>query len=130
MLPEKLEAELVKYCKKMDHNYFGLRRRDVRTLAWQLAMRNNIDHPFSNEKAGKKWLKLCLQRHPELRFRQPQAISVARAQAFTEENVAKFFSILKPELEKVQFRPNRVFNVDETGITVVQHRLQQVSTLS
>ena len=56
-LGDQMESELVEYCKLMDQRYFGLKLRDVRQLAFQLAVRNNLDHPFSVSKgvAGKKW---------------------------------------------------------------------------
>lgn len=128
VLPKFLEEELANYCVLVDQRYFGLRRRDIRSLAYQLAIRNGLKHPFSSEKtsAGKKWLRCFLRRHPMLSFRKPQSITVARAQAFTRENVNRFFDILKPELEKIEYRPNRVFNVDETGVTVVQHTPEKV----
>ena len=130
ILPDYLEEELVKYCVVMDERFFGLRRSDIRRMAFQLAIRNNLKHPFStlSKQAGKKWLKGFLLRHPELSFRKPQNISVARVQAFTKENINRFFDILRPELNKINHRPHRVFNVDETGITVVQHAPQKVSS--
>ena len=97
-------------------------------MAFDLALRNNIPNPFSKKHhtAGKKWLRGFMRRHPELSYRRPQRISVARAQSFTAENVAQFFSVLKPELEKINFKPSRIFNCDETGITIVQHSSQRV----
>lgn len=128
-LPVHIENDLVKYCTVMDQKYFGLSRRDLKKLAFQLAVRNNISSfRFSRDKqsAGKKWLRNFLIRHPQLSFRCPQLISIARAQGFTKENVDAFFQILKPELDKVGHRSNRVFNVDETGITTVQHKSSKV----
>ena len=40
----------------------------------------------------------------------------------------RYFSILKTELEKINFDPSKIFNVDETGITVVQHKATRVVT--
>ena len=126
---EGFEEELVEYCLEMDRTFYGLRRRDVRKMAYQLAILNKLKHPFSIEAkmAGKKWLQKFLRRHPQLSFRKPQLISMARVQAFTKENVGLFFNLLKPQLEKIQFRAHRIFNCDETGITVVQHAPQDVS---
>ncbi len=123
-----LEKELVQYCLDMDAGYYGLRRRDIKSMAFQLALRNRIPHPFSttSKMAGKKWLKGFLRHHPELRFRKPQSITMARVQAFTKENVDRFFSVLKPELQKIKFASDRVFNCDETGVTIVQHKPEDV----
>lgn len=124
ILSKELEDELVDYCLQMESSYYGLTSRDLRRMAFQLAMRNNIPHPFSAEKesAGRKWQRLFFKRHPALVFRKPQPLSLARIQGFTKENVDNFFSILKPELEKVKSSAARVFNVDETGVTTVQHK--------
>lgn len=124
----ELEAELVTYCKDMENHYYGLTLNDLRRMAFQLAIRNNVAHPFSFGKktAGRKWLRLFLQRHPTLSTRTPQSLSLARVQGFNEESVKLFFSILKPELDRIQFNPVKVFNVDETGITVVQHKVRKI----
>jgi hypothetical protein len=52
ILPGHIESELVKYCIEMDARYYGLRRNDVKRMAFQLAIRHGIQHPF------------CLQRQP------------------------------------------------------------------
>lgn len=125
----ELEKKLVAYCKEMEANFFGLTRADIKLMAYQLALRNNIPHPFSKKTntAGRKWLSLFLKRNSsELSIRTPQSLSRARIIGFNETNVKKFYSILKPELEKIKYNPSRTFNVDETGITVVQSKNIQV----
>lgn len=124
ILPVELEDELVEYCMNMECSYYGLTARDLKRMAFQLAIRNNIANPFSKDKksAGRKWLRLFFKRHPALSLRKPQPLSLARIQGFSKDNVDKFFNVLKPELEKVKFSAARVFNVDETGVTTVQHK--------
>ncbi|CAH1997168.1 unnamed protein product [Acanthoscelides obtectus] len=58
-LTNELEEALVEYALEMERRYFGLRASDVRRLAFQLAIRNGLKHPFScrSAAAGKKWLK-------------------------------------------------------------------------
>lgn len=131
VLPTELEEELVKYCLQMEKNYYGVTASDLKRMAYQLANRNNIPHPFSlaKKKAGKKWMKLFMARHPELSFRQPESLSRARVQGFTAENVKTFFNLLKPEMQKINFNPNKVFNVDETGISTVQHKVRKILTV-
>jgi hypothetical protein len=53
-LSNELETELAKYCQIMDERRFGLRRRDIRVLAYQVAVKNNIQHPFSGCKGMSK----------------------------------------------------------------------------
>lgn len=115
----------------MDATYFSFRRHVIKRLAFQLTLRKNLHHPFNvtSKMAGKKWLRGFLKRHSEMQFRKPQSITIARAQNFTRENVEKFFGILKLELQKIHFKGNRIFNVDETGITTVQHAPESVLTV-
>lgn len=115
----------------MDQQYFGLRLKDIRYLAFELALRNNLNHPFTKSRiiAGKKWLNGFLRRHPTLSIRTPQSISAARIKGFTKENVDKFFDIYESGLAKIKYSPNRVYNVDETGITVVQHKHSKIISM-
>jgi hypothetical protein len=53
-------------------------------------------------------------------------VSAARIHDFSQENVNQFFSILEPEMANIKFSPNRIFNVDETGITIEQHKSSKV----
>lgn len=56
ILPENVEADLTNYCKKMDKRFYGLRLTDIKHMAFQLAISNNLKHPFSvnKESAGRK----------------------------------------------------------------------------
>jgi len=131
VLPSDLEDKLVEYCITLDQRYYGLRRQDIKSMAFQLAIRNGLQHPFNQEKstAGKKWLRSFLKRHPVLSLRTPEGISAARVKGFTSENVARFFDIYESEVGKVNHQAHRIFNVDETGITTVQHRRSKVVSL-
>nr|CAH7729982.1 unnamed protein product [Callosobruchus chinensis] len=85
VLSEELEKKLVEYLI-MDKNYFGLTRRDVRSVAYQLAKQNNIPNSFSlnHQTAGKDWLKRFLKRHERiLSVRKPTGTSLARAVGFS-----------------------------------------------
>ena len=100
-------------------------------MAFQLATRNNLKHPFKQEKseAGKKWLRSSLKRHPVVSMRTPEDISAARVKGFTSENIGRFFDIYESELRKVNHPVRRTFSVDETGITTVQHRHSKVVSM-
>ena len=56
VLPSELENKLVEYCIIMDQCYFVLRRQDIKRMAFQLAIRNDLKHSFNqeNSEAGKK----------------------------------------------------------------------------
>jgi hypothetical protein len=102
----------------MEAMLYGLTTRSIRSLAYQIAVRNNIVHHFNNETklVGWHWLHSFLKRN-NLSLRSPEATSAARAQVFNREAVGSFFDILKSLQEKHNFPPSRIFNVDETGIT-------------
>ena len=123
---EKLSSQ---YCVDMDNNFFGLRRSDVKSMAFQLAIKNNTFHPFQNEEAGRKWFKGFMRRNAHLSLRTPRATSHARVLGFSVENVNQFFNLYEIEFEKVKRQPHRIYNVDETGICVVQHKISKVLTL-
>jgi hypothetical protein len=74
-------------------------------------------------------MELFMKRHPELSLRKPQAVSTARVKGFNCKNVSVLFSILETEMEKIKFSPNRLFNIDETGITVVHHKTSKLISL-
>jgi hypothetical protein len=97
-------------------------------MAFQLAIRNGLKHPFNqeNSEAGKKQLQSFLQRHPVLSTRIPEGISAAQVKRFTSENVARFFDIYETELRKVNQPVHRIFNADATWITTIQHRHSKV----
>nr|CAH7767143.1 unnamed protein product [Callosobruchus chinensis] len=113
---KELENDLVKYALAMEQRFYGLRSGDMKRMAFQLAFRNKIPHPFNG-------------RHPQLSMRTPQGMSAARVKSFTPEKVSGFFDLYEPEYNKIQNPSQRVFNVDETGITIVQHKHSKVISL-
>jgi len=62
---------------------------DVMHLAYQLAERNEIKNQFCkrNEKAGRKWLKNFIRRHPGISVRSPEVLSLSSERGFTPESV-------------------------------------------
>jgi hypothetical protein len=100
MLPEELESALAENCVIMKERFYGLRSTDIRRMAFQLVLKTNLSHPFSQQKGagGKKWFKNFLWHHPSLSFRKPQAVSGARVKGFCRENVKEFLNMLFQEL--------------------------------
>lgn len=128
VLGEVLEAKLVQYCLNMDQKFYGLRKSDLRGMAFQLAKRNGIASPFNKETsaAGLKWMRAFLKRHPELSIRSPQSMSKARIEGFNRETVGLFFDLYEQEYSKFVAAPHRIYNVDETGVTIVPHKRQPI----
>jgi len=107
----------------MERKFFGLTMADVMRLAYQLAVRNGIKNQFCkrNEKAGRKWLKNFLRRHPQISVRTPEGLPLSKARGFTPES-AHSFLIYEPAMDTTEHNPARLYNCDETGFTIVQHK--------
>lgn len=117
------EKELAEYTEHSAKIYYGLTTSDLRKLAFQFAMANNISVPDNwKEKdiASKDWLFGFLKRHQALSVRTPEATSIGRATAFNRHNVSQFFNNLGQVYDKYKFQIQDVYNMDETGLTTVQ----------
>ncbi|KAL0829616.1 hypothetical protein ABMA28_003122 [Loxostege sticticalis] len=90
-----------------------------------MAIVNNIKIPDSwrlEKMAGYEWLLSFRSRHQDLTLKKPEACSLARATAFNEEAVKKFFCNLKEVMQRHPSFGNgcRVYNLDETATTTIQ----------
>ncbi|KAL4231331.1 hypothetical protein ACF0H5_008910 [Mactra antiquata] len=58
-LPEMIEVELRAHVVSMEKRMFGLQMRDVQRLAFDVADKSGVEHPFNKEKriAGKDWVQ-------------------------------------------------------------------------
>ncbi|KAB0790622.1 hypothetical protein PPYR_14936 [Photinus pyralis] len=101
---------------------FGLTSKEVQELAFQLANKNGFAHKFNidKQKAGQEWLNGFLKRNRDISLRKPEATSAARAQAFNRPQVEKFFNTYDGLLACHKYAPNRIYNVDESGLSTVQ----------
>lgn len=119
-LPTEIETELVEYSKKLDKIFYGLSTTDLRQIAFQIATKNDIKHPFSNDSstAGRGWLRRFSNRHPEVtvKIHRPSA----KYLEYNLKYVTKFYSNLKALLNTISSSPNRIFNVDESGLLITQ----------
>jgi hypothetical protein len=68
LLSPEAKNDLPEKCLLIERMFFGLTVADAMRLAYQLAVRNGIKNEFCkrNEKAGRKWVKNFLCRHPEI----------------------------------------------------------------
>nr|CAI5823692.1 unnamed protein product [Callosobruchus analis] len=131
VLGDELENILISYCLEMEKRFYGLRTKDVKKMAFLLAERNGLPHPFTekNHSAGWKWLRSFMKRHPQLSFRRPQPTSMGRIKGFKKDKVDEFFDIFEPLMEIIKHSPNKLYNCDETGLTIVQHKTSKVLAL-
>ncbi|CAG5020091.1 unnamed protein product [Parnassius apollo] len=59
-------------------------------------------------------------------MRRPTGTSFARAFGFSKEKVDAFSDLLEEVYTKGNYTPNRIYNVEESGLTVVQTKIPQV----
>ena len=110
------------------HWFFGITRRDLRKLAYDVAERNGIAHSFSNKEqlVGWDWVKGFQSRHPIISLRIPEVTSAARARGFNKVVVSKHFENLSLVMDKYKFEPSRIWNVDESGLTTVPSKNSKI----
>jgi len=86
MLPYNLEEELVSYCLMMERKFFGLTTKSIKRRAFELAIQNGLVRPFPVQqgRAGWKWPRKFMCRHPRLRLHKPQATSAARVKGLAK----------------------------------------------
>ena len=104
---------------------FGLSRQElIMHLAFQIVEQSGVKHPFRNGTAGRKWFKSFRSRHPNLTLRTPEALSYARAKSVNARIIEDFFAKLGAVYARLNLynKPMQVFNVDECGVNVTQHR--------
>lgn len=117
------ESVLAKYLIRCADIYFGLPIKEVRTLACELAVKYELKTPstwIQNDVAGEEWFRSFMARNYELSVRVAQATSLSRATSFNRTNVNAFYDNLQIVLDRDQFEPQDIYNVDETGVTTVQ----------
>jgi len=59
--------------------FYGLTKSDLKSMAFQLAERNHLHHPFKNDRAGDQWVADFIWKHQNLSLRTPETTSIARS---------------------------------------------------
>nr|CAI5854507.1 unnamed protein product [Callosobruchus analis] len=81
---------------------------------WEATLLNS-----EKQEPGKDWVQGFLSRHPELSIRKPESTSAARAAGFNKQAVDHFFNFLGKVYDEHKLSPDRIYNCDETGVSVV-----------
>lgn len=126
------ERDLVEYILKCVNHYYGLSINELKELAYQLAEKLKIEYPagWKDEmKAGRKWYRKFMTRHPELTLRTPEQTSMNRVKAFSRPNVDKFFGNFSRLLEEHKFDATSIYNMDESGFSTVPTKIGKVIAL-
>ncbi|KAJ4439318.1 hypothetical protein ANN_07440 [Periplaneta americana] len=98
------EEEIANHLKVLANMFYGLSPPDLCRAAYEFAERNGIKHNFNKDScmAGRDWLNGFLQRNPTISVRKPEATSMSQV------------------MDKYNFSPVNIYNIDETGIGTVQ----------
>ena len=125
------EDKLAEYAIEMCDRGFGLQFEDLMRLAYVIVERSGRPHPFQNGMAGRGWMDGFRRRHPKITLRTPQSLSYCRAAMANEKTVSDFFSKLGALYGRLNLisKPMQVYNIDETGISVVHKSGKVVSEL-
>lgn len=117
LLSKEDEIPFVKYIDEQSQGYHGLTLSDVRHKAYMYAtsLKRKV---YGKHIASYNWLRAFRIRN-ELTKRKPQLISLARARAMSRYNTDRFYKKLKYLYDTYNFPPDRIYNVDETGVTTV-----------
>ena len=113
---------IVEYLLKASDIYFVLSSKECRKLAYRFAKANSIEISkswYDKQQAGPDWLTSFLKGHRQLSLRSPESTSFARVSSFNKNNVNSFFQNLKLVLNRHNFQPLDIWNMDETGVTTV-----------
>ena len=115
----EFEEAIVMHAVKLQRMLFGLSTMDLRKLAFDIAENQKIPNSFKNGMTGKGWLRGFMVRNPDLCIRSPEPTSLSRAVGFNRPRVDAFYKLYQEQLVSNNFTPDRIFNVDETGLTAV-----------
>ncbi|KAL2092745.1 hypothetical protein ACEWY4_012543 [Coilia grayii] len=124
-----IEADLASHIKTLSFQFHSLSPVKCRQLAYEFGKLNNITIPdnwHNNERAGMEWFQSFMKRH-KLSCRMPEATSIGRQTAFNRHTVGEFYDNLATVMDRYKFPPNRIYNVDETGVTDIQKPKQVVT---
>ncbi|CAK1597348.1 unnamed protein product [Parnassius mnemosyne] len=116
---EKMLTEYLLNCSKM---HYGLSLQQLLVLAYEFAEYSGCKYPESwkkNKCAGKDWSRGFRMRNQELSLRKPENTSAARSFAFNRTAVNDFFDNYELVMLRYKFAPDRIINLDETGVTTV-----------
>ena len=87
----------------------------------EATMALGIKNPFNSttQLAGKDWLMGFLKRH------LVQATNIIHTVGFNKPLVERFYSIYRELIKRYEYKPSKIWNIDETGIMCV-HRPEKI----
>ncbi|KAJ8966145.1 hypothetical protein NQ317_011510 [Molorchus minor] len=121
------ELELVTYLKDMKRDFwFNCQITTKAGISTSGSKWLQSSFNMDAEMAGEDWVQSFMNRNPELSLRRPEATSGARAMGFNRVAVAQFFTLLNQVITEKKITGERIYNCDETGITVIPKQHSRV----
>jgi DDE superfamily endonuclease len=120
---------LVHRILQLEERMMGINITMLKNAAFDLAELLGISHSFNQQirSAGDKWYYNFLSRFTDLlSLRRPQAVSIARLKGFNRQAVDSFFEIYGPLMADNGITGASLYNMDESGYSIVQNRCCQV----
>ncbi|XP_064292244.1 uncharacterized protein LOC128672662 [Plodia interpunctella] len=113
------EAILEKWILDMTDKHIPITKDELLDSVQRIIVDQQKNTPFANNRPGRKWYNLFLNRHPTLSERKAQNLNTAR-DAVTEENIKGWFKEIESYLEENGLKeasedPARIFNTDESA---------------
>ncbi|XP_065557820.1 uncharacterized protein LOC136025761 [Artemia franciscana] len=125
----EMEDSLESYFLLSSRMNYGLTKKRTKKLAWEFAKANTLKYPKSwdgNEAAGEDWYKGFMERHTRISLRRPESTSLHRNLGFNRAAVDTFYKHLEELQSKFHFPADRIYNMDETGLSNVQQKCRKV----
>ena len=117
------ENAIEEYAIKIARMFYGLHTREFRKVVLKYAEAlgsENIPEIWKLEgMATRDWYYAYMTRHPKLALKAPEGMSIARAMAFNRTSIEIFFKAYTDAVARHNFRPDRIFNLDESGLSTV-----------
>ena len=123
MLTNEQETKVAEYTIKVAQMFYGLSVNEFLKMVYMYAIAcgsTGIPDAWERKKcATLDWYKAYLRRHPRLTLKAPEGMSIARITAFNSETVGIFFKAYTSAVERYEFQPRQILNLDESALSTV-----------
>jgi hypothetical protein len=126
------EKTLVRWIKQSSKNGIYIIPSTLIELAQHLRTAR-VTHASSSKpletelkKINHKWIQRFKGRHPEIGSAYAPQIERARKEGATFENVKRWFDAVEAMIEEYQYRPQDIYNMDESGFGIGEEQVFKV----
>ena len=120
-----LERKIVDTAKKAADMGFGLSKTQLKAKTGRIVKSLKLKIGFKKDTPGDDWFIGLKKRHPDVKMKKPQKLSVTRAKAMNRDKVNSYFALLKGTLDKLKVQPDHIWNCDRLicNWNINQHQL-------